>query len=87
MLNSQIKRRLITLLLSEIERERNGETIERIYLQKVIEMLIEVGMSSKKIYEQEFEQNLVQQTRDYYRNESNNYITQNSCNDFLLKAN
>ena len=43
-LNSAIKRRLITLLLSEIERERNGETIERIYLQKVIEMLIEVGM-------------------------------------------
>ena len=83
----QIKRRLINLLLSEIERERNGETIERIFVQKVIEMLIEVGMQSKKIYEQEFEAHLITQTRDYYRNESNRFITENSCNDFLVKAN
>lgn len=60
--------------------------IERIYLQKVIEMLIEVGMQSRRIYEQEFESVLIQHTRDYYRNESNLYITQNSCNAYLLKA-
>jgi len=78
---------LVSLLLAEIEKERNGEMIERIYLQKVIEMLIEVGMQSKRIYEQEFESLLIQQTRDYYRNESNHYITQNSCNDYLAKAN
>ena len=29
---------------------------------------------------------LIQRTRDYYRNESNLYITQNSCNAYLLKA-
>ena len=74
-LNSQIKKRLVQLLLAEIEKERNGEMIERIYLQKVIEMLIEVGMQSRRIYEQEFESVLIQHTRDYYRNESNIYIT------------
>ena len=78
---------MITLLLSEIERERNGETIERIYVQKVIEMLIEVGMSSKKIYEQEFESLLIAKTREYYRAESNSYIAHHSSNDFLVKAN
>ena len=31
-LNSQIKKRLVHLLLAEIEKERNGEMIERIYL-------------------------------------------------------
>jgi len=31
-------------MLSEIEKERNGEMIERLYIQKVVEMLIEVGM-------------------------------------------
>ena len=67
--------------------ERNGEVIERIYIQKVVEMLIEVGMQSKKIYEQEFESVLINQTRDYYRNESNNFITQNPCNMYLLKVN
>ena len=86
-LKEQIKHRLISLLLSEIERERNGETIERIYVQKVIEMLIEVGMSSKKIYEQEFETLLITKTREYYRAESNSYIAHHSSNDFLVKAN
>ena len=50
-------------------------------------MLIEVGLSSKKIYEQEFEVLLIQQTKDFYRNESNIFITGNSCNSFLVKAN
>lgn len=50
-------------------------------------MFIEVGLQSKKIYEQEFETQLIQQTRDYYRNESNRAITENSCNAYILKAN
>ena len=50
-------------------------------------MLIEVGLQSKRIYEQEFEAPLIDQTRDYYRNESNNFISQNSCNAYLIKAN
>ena len=70
-LNAHIKKRLISLLLSEIEKERNGEMIERIHLQKAIEMLVEVGMQSRRIYETEFEAVLIQATRDYYRNESN----------------
>jgi len=61
--------------------------IERIYLQKVIEMLIEIGMQSRRIYEQEFEQALITQTKNYYRIESNQFISMNSCNSFLIKAN
>jgi len=57
--NAQIKKKLVTLLLAEIEKERNGEMIERIYIQKSIQMLIEVGLQSKRIYEQEFESVLV----------------------------
>ena len=38
-------------------------------------MLVEVGMHSKKVYEQELEIQIINQTRDYYRNESNNFIT------------
>ena len=50
-------------------------------------MLIEVGLQSKRIYEQEFEVVLLQSTKDYYRNESNHLITNNSCNAYLIKAN
>ena len=82
-MKDEIKRKLVKLLLSEIEKERDGDMVERLYLKKSIEMLIEVGMQSRKIYEQEFESALINQTRDYYRNESNNFISQNSCNAYL----
>jgi cullin 3 len=58
-MKDEIKRKLVKLLLSEIEKERNGEMVERLYMQKSIEMLIEVGMQSRKIYEQEFESALI----------------------------
>ena len=50
-------------------------------------MLIEVGMQSRRIYETDFEAVLIAQTRDYYRNESNNFISENSCTSYLMKAN
>lgn len=39
-----IKRRLVSILLSEIEKERNGFFIERVFVSSVNEMLIEVGL-------------------------------------------
>ena len=78
---------MVGLLLVEIEKERNGEFIERVYIQKSVQMLIEVGNGSKRIYEQEFEAPLIQQTRDYFHNESNQFITNNSCTSYLQKAN
>lgn len=74
-------------MLNLIEKERDGEVIERIYLSKCVQMFIEVGLQNKKIYEQEFETQLIQQTRDYYRIESNKAITENSCNAYIMKAN
>jgi cullin 3 len=43
-MKDDIKRKLVKLLLLEIQKERNGDMVERLYLQKSIEMLIEVGM-------------------------------------------
>lgn len=35
-LNSTIKKRLVSLLLAEIERERNGDMVDRISIQKSV---------------------------------------------------
>lgn len=43
-LNKHINKKLVSLVMQQIEKERNGENIERIYIQKVVEMLIEVGV-------------------------------------------
>jgi len=50
-------------------------------------MLVEVGISSKKIYENEFEKVFIAETQSYYRMESNSLITSHSCYAFLQKAN
>ncbi len=49
-------------------------------------MLIEVCKNSRKLYEQEFEKVLLQETADYYKLESQQLITDSSCASFLEKA-
>lgn len=68
--NTVIKKKLVTRLLLQIEKERRGEMIQRQFIRKCIDMFIEVGGPNRKIYELEFENELIKQTRDFYRNES-----------------
>jgi hypothetical protein len=58
--NPTIKKKLVNRLLSQIEKERNGEQVNGELIRKCVEMFIEVGRESKKIYEAEFETHLVQ---------------------------
>jgi len=43
-------------------------------------------MQSRKIYEEHFEAVLLQETSDYFRQESNKLITDSSCADYLSIA-
>ena len=49
-------------------------------------MLVEVGISSKKVYEHEFERPFIRETESYYRQESNKLIVETSCDEFLHLA-
>ena len=86
-LHTGIKPKLIARLLAEIRAERDGQVIERSQVSAAVQMLIEVGVHSRKIYETEFEAVLLQETADYYRLESNQLITDSSCAGYLQKAN
>ena len=85
--NSVIKKKLVTRLLHQIEKERKGEMIQRQFIRKCVDMFIEVGGPNRKIYELEFENELIKQTRDFYRHESQTFISENACNAYLIKAN
>jgi hypothetical protein len=39
------------MLLKMIEKERDGEIVERSYIMKCVQMLIEVGLQNIKIYQ------------------------------------
>ena len=72
--------------MKEIRSERDGNVIEKSQVRSAIQLLIEVGMQSRKIYDVEFESVLLQETSDYYRLESNQMITDSSCADYLKIA-
>jgi len=70
-LHPHIKTRLVSRLVEEIRKDRDGEIIDKGAIRSAIHMLLEVGVHSRKIYEQEFESVLLTETAAYYRLESN----------------
>ena len=57
--------------MKQIKSERDGNFIEKTQVRSAIQLLVEVGMQSKKIYETEFETVLLKETAEYFRQESN----------------
>ena len=82
----RVKGRLVKLLLSNIDKERRGEQIDRLLMKNSLSMLVELGVHSRDVYEEDFEKVFLETTRDFYHNESLEYITKNTCPDYMKKA-
>ncbi|KAH3761929.1 cullin C [Pelomyxa schiedti] len=82
----RIKDRIRNLMLATIYRERTGEVVDRSVLKNVTQMLIDLGISSHSVYEKDFEQPFLEATADFYKVESQEFITSNNCSDYLKKA-
>jgi len=81
-----VKPRIINLLLECIESERNGYVIDRVLVHGILHMLVELNVEGINIYEQEFEQVCLEASRLYYRTESQKYLAENQCPQYLDKA-
>ena len=81
-----LKTRIINLLLESIESERNGYVIDRVLVHGILHMLVELNVEGVNIYEQEFEQVFLEASRLYYRTESQKYLAENQCPQYLDKA-
>ena len=81
--NARIKDRLLEMLLDLVQRERQGEMIERSLVKTVTSMLVELG---RDVYQRDFEAAFLQASATFYQIESNEYISQNSAADYLRKA-
>ncbi|KAM5563963.1 cullin-1 [Rosa sericea] len=69
-----------------IDKEREGEQIDRALLKNVIDIFVEIGMGQMDAYEQDFEANMLNDTGDYYSRKASNWILEDSCPDYMLKA-
>eukprot|EP00191_Tetraselmis_sp_GSL018_P009710 CAMPEP_0177609228 /NCGR_PEP_ID=MMETSP0419_2-20121207/18950_1 /TAXON_ID=582737 /ORGANISM="Tetraselmis sp., Strain GSL018" /LENGTH=732 /DNA_ID=CAMNT_0019104085 /DNA_START=252 /DNA_END=2450 /DNA_ORIENTATION=+ len=73
-------------VLSLIERERDGEQINRPLLKNVLAIFQEVGMGSMEKYEKDFEKHLLSDTAAFYQKKAAVWIQEDSCPDYMLKA-
>ncbi|TIA90432.1 hypothetical protein E3P99_01575 [Wallemia hederae] len=85
--------KLVSALLKQIEKQRNGETVETTLINKVIESLVSLGLdeidSSKQnleIYQDHFETPFIHATQLYYKTESEAFVAANSVTDYLKKC-
>ncbi|KAJ7542036.1 hypothetical protein O6H91_10G087000 [Diphasiastrum complanatum] len=77
-----VKDAVITL----IDREREGEQIDRALLKNVLGIFVEIGMGSMDAYENDFESYALQDTAAYYSRKASSWIEEDSCPDYMLKA-
>merc|ERR1719281_1324310 len=73
-------------MLDNIAAERRGEQVDRILLKHTVTMLVELGVQNKNVYRDCFEDQFLDNTRKFYQDESVQYISQNTCSDYLKKA-
>ena len=51
----EVRDRLQKILLTNIAKERDGEQIDFVLLKNILYMLVTLGITSKKIYQHDFE--------------------------------
>lgn len=72
--------------LQQIDREREGEQIDRALLKNVLDIFVEIGLGNMECYENDFEDFLLKDTTDYYSIKAQSWILEDSCPDYMLKV-
>lgn len=84
--NSRIKDRLLLTLIDLIQRERTGEVIDRSLFRNVTQMLIDLGVNSRTVYEEDFETHFLETSAAFYKRESSEFIAVNTASDYMRKV-
>eukprot|EP00198_Chlamydomonas_reinhardtii_P003599 XP_001692935.1 cullin [Chlamydomonas reinhardtii] len=82
----EIKKRTKDGVLLLVEKEREGELVDRALVKNILGIFIELGMSNMDCYEKDFEEYLLTETSAFYRRKASQWIEQDSCPDYMLKA-
>ncbi|PIA61528.1 hypothetical protein AQUCO_00300808v1 [Aquilegia coerulea] len=87
MVYEKIQVQVRNVILSLIDREREGEQIDRSAVKNVLSMFVELEREKgTKPYENDFEAFMLQNTDAYYSRKASKHILVDSCPDYLLMA-
>ncbi|KAL3634597.1 Cullin-1 [Castilleja foliolosa] len=73
-------------VISLINQEREGEHIDRALLKNILDIFVEIGMGQMDCYDKDFEEAMLNDTAAYYSRKASNWILEDSCPDYMLKA-
>ncbi|CAI0466801.1 unnamed protein product [Linum tenue] len=77
---------LVSPVFRLIKSEREGEQIDRALLKNILDIFVEIGMGQMDYYENDFEDAMLKDTAAYYSRKASNWILEDSCPDYMLKA-
>lgn len=80
-----IKDHLKHTLLTQVGTERRGEYIEAHWIKNVCQMLVQLGIDRRSVYEEIFEVPFLAQSAEFYRGESQRYLSDN-CTSTYIRA-
>eukprot|EP00798_Chlamydomonas_sp_ICE-L_P016007 gene16007-22145_t len=83
---TEIRTRAKDAVLRLVEKERDGELIDRILVKNVLGIFIEVGMGGMESYERDFEEHLLSETASFFKRKAAEWVEQDSCPDYMVKA-
>jgi len=84
--HQKIKPRLLNVLLSLIRKERTGEVINRAIIKNITQMLVDLGINSRTVYEEDFEKHFLDTSSSFYKVESQTFISSNSASEYMKKV-
>lgn len=81
-----IRDHLRSTLLTQVAMERHGELIEAHWIKNVCQMLVQLGIDKRTVYEEIFEQPFLEQSADFYRSESQRYLAENCASTYIREV-
>ncbi|KAM3755484.1 hypothetical protein ACB098_02G043000 [Castanea mollissima] len=76
----------LTCFRDLINKEREGEQVDRALLRNVLDIFVAIGMGQMDWYENDFEAAFLKDTVAYYSQKASSWILEDSCPDYMLKA-
>lgn len=81
-----IKDHLRQTLLDMVHKERRGELTDRSAIKNACQMLMTLGIETRNVYYEDFEEPFLQQSAEFYRLESQNFLAENSASVYIRKV-
>lgn len=90
---SKVNVNVMAAVLTMVEKQRNGETIEQAQIKSVVDSFVSLGLDESDstkptldVYRYHFEKPFLEATITYYENESAQFVAENSVVEYMKKA-